>query len=445
MGVEEEEEVRVVESSLVAASDETPPKSLWLSQLDLKATRRHTPLLWFYRSGDGVQATDGFFNVTRLKAALAKALVTFYPLAGRIGDDGDGRAEVNCGNQGVLFVVARSEDLTVADFHGRPSSKLRRLFVPRMEPPSIVCGVQLTFFKCGGVAIGLAVHHFVVDGSSTSHFTRTWAAISRTGDMSAVEAEPPCHHRFLLRPRSPPAVHPDALSVFCPMVNLCEPSGVPLRSEAFVVSKDQLEALKQACGGRAVSTFCALTAHIWKCVSATRPMPPDATTRLTCPVSIRRKLAPPLPSGYFGNAVIRVGVTSEVRGIVSEELSSVARRIKGTIGRVDDELVRSAIDYFELAERDSRPAQGSLPTTELRVVSWLGMPIYDTDFGWGKPVMMMRAESEGSGRVYMMDGDGDGDGDGGSVRIIVCLEATIIKEFHDMLYAKFSDLIRSSL
>ncbi|XP_037471263.1 putrescine hydroxycinnamoyltransferase 1-like, partial [Triticum dicoccoides] len=359
--------------------------------------------------GDGVQATDDFFNATRLKAALAKALVTFYPLAGRIDDDGDGRAEVNCGNQGVLFVVARSEDLTIADFHGRPSSKLRRLFVPRMEPPSIVCGVQLTFFKCGGVAIGLAV-------------------------PLATIASSPC---------SPPAVHPDALSVFCPMVKLCEPSGVPLRSEAFLVSKDQPEALKQACGGRAVSTFCALTAHIWKCVSTTRPMPPDATTRLTFLVSIRRKLAPPLPTGYFGNAVIRVGVTSEVRGIVSEELTSVASRIKGTIRRVDDELVRSAIDYFELAERDSRPAQGSLPMTELRVVSWLGMPIYDTDFGWGRPVMMMRAESERGGRVYMMDGDGDGDG--GSVRIIMCLEATIIKEFHDMLYAKFSDLIRSSL
>ena len=163
-------------------------------------------------------------------------------------------------------------------------------------------------------------------------------------------------------------------------------------------------------------------------------MPLDGTTCLTFRANIRGKLRPRLPSGYFGNALIRAAVTGDVCDILSEELSSVAGRINRTIGRIDDEVARSAIDYFELQEKtaNSRPAQGSFLTTELAVISWLGMPIYDAYFGWGKPLVMMRAESERGGRVYLMDANRDGDG---NVRVIVCLKATILRELCRVLYA----------
>ncbi|WVZ48871.1 hypothetical protein U9M48_000267 [Paspalum notatum var. saurae] len=82
---------------------------------------------------------DGFFDVRRLKASLAKALVSFYPLAGRLGVDGSGRAEISCSGDGggALFVVARSDHLTVDDVSSiKPSPELRRLVVPRIEPSS---------------------------------------------------------------------------------------------------------------------------------------------------------------------------------------------------------------------------------------------------------------------------------------------------------------------
>jgi hypothetical protein len=51
---------------------------------------------------------------------------------------------------------------------------------------------------------------------------------------------------------------------------------------------------------------------------------------------------------------------------------------------MDDDLVRSAIDYLGLADKDIlRPQRGSLPETELRIVSWLSLPGHDADFGWG--------------------------------------------------------------
>lgn len=429
------EEVKVVESCMVTPSEETPRRGLWLSPLDLVlANRGHTPTVYFYRSDSGAAV----FDVARIKAAMAKALVAFYPLAGRLDVGGDGRAEIECAGQGALFVVARS-GLTVDDFASfRPSPELRRLFVPRVKN-DVMCAVQVTFLKCGGVALGTALHHVAADAISAFHFIQTWSAFSRD-PATAVTLELPVHDRALLRARSPPFVHPDALSVFCPKLNLRQPSG-PVVSETFDVSKDQVAALKRACAGPGhsgrVSTFCAVSAHVWRCVCVARRLPPDATTRLTIPASVRRVLRPPLPAGYFGNGIIWLGAAGTVRDVASSgDLPSVAGRITGAVRRMDDELVRSAIDYFELtlADTDGQPAPaGCMPETELRVISWLGMPVYDADFGWGKPLALLRAVSERAGFVYLMDG---GQGDGG-VRVHMCTDAAILNDFQRLLYDKF--------
>ncbi|VAH85343.1 unnamed protein product [Triticum turgidum subsp. durum] len=363
MGVVGQQEVEVLESCMVKPSVETPSHGLWLSQLDLKMVNRgHTPNVYFYTPHSG--AVGNFFDVARLKAAMAKALVPFYPLAGRLGVDDEGQPEIDCAGQGVLFVVARS-DLTVDGFVDfQPSPELRRLFVPRVEDsPSIMCAIQVTFMGCGGVALGTALHHVAIDAVSAVHFFQTWSGFCRDGDAAAAVLELPCHDRTLLRARSPPVVHPDALTVFsCPKLSLAvsaEPSGAVV-NKIFVLSKDQ------------------------------------------------------------------------VRDIESEELGSVAHRISGAVGRMDDELVRSAIDYLEINGKSKQPPS-SMPETELRVVSWLGMPVYDVDFGWGKPLVMHRAVQQRAGMVYLMDGVS---GSGG-VRILVSTEAVILNDFQRLLYANF--------
>jgi len=182
---------------------------------------------------------------------MARALVAFYPLAGRLGVDEDGRLEISCNGEGALFVVSRSY-LAAQDIDfSKPSPQLRRMFVPRIEPLSLILAVQVTddifelrstlsrvrtcsttaaislhhqvtFLKCGGVVLGVAVHDSAVDGMSRFHFVQAWSAFSKDGDGAAIEL--PIHDRALLRARSPPVVRPDALSALYPRVALCEPS-----------------------------------------------------------------------------------------------------------------------------------------------------------------------------------------------------------------------------
>ncbi|KAL6661344.1 hypothetical protein ACP70R_000728 [Stipagrostis hirtigluma subsp. patula] len=254
--------------------------------------------------------------------------------------------------------------------------------------------VQVTFLRCGGVALGAGLHHAAVDAMSAFHFFQTWSAFSRDGDGAAVEL--PCHERTLLRARSPPVVHTDALSVFCPNFTIPQASE-PTAAEYFTISKDQIASLKRHCGG--ASTFCALSALVWQCTCVARRLPPDAEARATFSANVRRRVRPPLPDTYCGNAIVSLGAAGAARDIASEALASVAGRIRDAVGQVDDELVRSAIDYLELVKMDTKPVRGFLPETELRIVSWLGMPAYDVDFGWGKPWAMSRAESGRPGRL----------------------------------------------
>ena len=83
----------------------------------------HTPSVYFYRPN----GATNFFDAQILKEALSKALVPFYPMAGRLKRDEDGRIEIDCNGNGVLFVEAVT-DANIDDFGDfAPTMELKRL------------------------------------------------------------------------------------------------------------------------------------------------------------------------------------------------------------------------------------------------------------------------------------------------------------------------------
>ncbi|KAL0397157.1 UNVERIFIED_CONTAM: Shikimate O-hydroxycinnamoyltransferase [Sesamum calycinum] len=120
--------INVKDSTLVRPAAATPMVSLWNSNVDLVVPNFHTPSVYFYRP----TAADNFFDAGVLKAALGRALVPFYPMAGRLKRDEDGRVEIDCNAEGVLFVEAESDG--VVDDYGdfAPTLELRRL-IPAVD------------------------------------------------------------------------------------------------------------------------------------------------------------------------------------------------------------------------------------------------------------------------------------------------------------------------
>ncbi|XP_039131243.1 putrescine hydroxycinnamoyltransferase 1-like isoform X2 [Dioscorea cayenensis subsp. rotundata] len=423
--------LEITESCIVVPNEETPKHRLWLSNLDVFAPRDHAPTFYLYKpNGD-----PNFFSVDTLKKALSKVLVTFYPLAGRLVLDGDGRPEVDCNAEGVFFSVARAA-CTVEGFGDfRPSPVLRQLLIPSVTGPersSILTLFQLTYFECGGVCLGCAMHHSVTDGVSALHFINAWSEIARCG--SAITSVPPFLDRTVLRARSPPTVMFDHIEytcdqLYCKYVPLDE-MGQACQTAILTISKDQLNKLKH---GRNLSTFKAVGVHLWRTACKARELTDEQDTRVYLTADARARLKPVLPMAYLGNAILRTSAHLRVGDLVSKPFESGVAKIVEAVNSLDDEHIRSLVDLLEIHKSNKEKVLGSraLKMVDFHVNSWLSLPIYEADFGWGKPWFMGRASMRYVGQAYMMRGGAE---NSGGVSAVVAFESKNMVRFKEIFY-----------
>ncbi|CAL4988222.1 unnamed protein product [Urochloa decumbens] len=441
--------VNIVESCMVTPpSGATPPtEALWLSNLD-HMFREYNPMVFVYRRPPSRHGPKDFFSPEALKAALSKALVPFYPLAGRLAPDGAGRMEIRCSGDGVLFVTART-DATLDDMGDlAPSDQLRRTLVPSAEYSSGHAGVlvmlQVTFFKCGAVCLGTAFHHMVSDGRGFIAFINTWAAMVR--GAGAAVPPPPFLDRTLLRARSPPKAPLDHAEEYgwprgAEQPNKPKP---PFATAIIGVSKHQVEALKRGAGvdGRKVPTFTALSAHAWRCACMARGLAGTETTRQRTAADARSRVRPPLPACYLGNALVRAMAVATVEDVVFGPLHATAATVAEATDRLTDDYVRSQVDWLEQCKgyrEGSGVGRWDIPDTDLYVVSWLGLPYPEVDFGWGRPAFVGRATMRIAGAVYLVPRKRGG---GGGLDVVVAMEPETLKRFKELFC---EDIMRYSL
>jgi hypothetical protein len=90
---------------LVAPARPTPRETKTLSDMDdHPGNRAYVPLVEFFvRDDDGLGPED---PAAAVEAALAEALVYYYPVAGRMQETAGGKLAVSCNGEGVAFVEA---------------------------------------------------------------------------------------------------------------------------------------------------------------------------------------------------------------------------------------------------------------------------------------------------------------------------------------------------
>ncbi|KAH7547502.1 hypothetical protein FEM48_Zijuj01G0316800 [Ziziphus jujuba var. spinosa] len=433
--------INVKETTMVKPAEETPRRGIWLSNVDLVVSNMHTPTVYFYRP-----TGHGFFDSTILKEALSRTLVHFYPIAGRYRRNDSGRIEIHCNGEGVLFVEAETSSC-IDDFGDfTPTLNLRKL-IPTVNYsaginsfPFLVA--QITYFKCGGVSLGVGLHHYVVDGVSGLHFVNTWSDITRGLDVKF----PPFFDRTLLRGRDPPRPTFDHIE-FRPPPSLkissnSTQSGLHDQSTSISTLKinpNQLNVLRTKFmeDGKSTvtySTYEILSAHIWKCTCMARELLDDQETKLHIATDVRTRLDPPLPHGYFGNGILittPIALAGELR---SEPNRSAANRIRDALKRCDNEYVRSAIDYLELQNDLSALARGpnTFKCPNLAITSWVRLPIHEADFGWGRPFYMGPGRIAFEGLVYILPSPTNDR----SLSVVLALQSQHMKPFEKLFYDK---------
>ncbi|GLJ36605.1 hypothetical protein SUGI_0736030 [Cryptomeria japonica] len=377
---------------LVPPSLPTPFECLYLSNLDDQLFLRFSiKYLFLYHRKDNDKENDGDAG-ERIKTALGRVLVYYYPLAGRLrrSEKEPDKLEVVCNGEGALFVQAHS-DLTLQEFQRLPKPcKSWRKLLHKVQADSFVdippLVVQVTELKGGGVVVCVAISHCLCDGLGSSQFVHTWAQIAR----KATDMDPfplPYWGRELLRPRNPLQIqysHPE----FRPVPDLCNLKS-RLSSDTLVRTSlrftgDQLSALKRTvCNdkdGTTCTSFEAISSHIWRCWIRAMGLPGGQSIKLLFSANVRHKLQPQLPAGFYGNAFVLACAESTVDELTERPLSYAVQLLQKAKARLSDDYVRSVIDY--LADKSVRPDM----VASLVISQWSRMELMEVDFGWGKPL-----------------------------------------------------------
>nr|BAA87043.1 N-hydroxycinnamoyl/benzoyltransferase [Ipomoea batatas]BAJ14795.1 hydroxycinnamoyl-CoA quinate hydroxycinnamoyltransferase [Ipomoea batatas] len=422
--------ISIKESTMVKPAKPTPAKRLWNSNLDLIVGRIHLLTVYFYRPN----GSPNFFDSKVMKEALSNVLVSFYPMAGRLARDGEGRIEIDCNEEGVLFVEAES-DACVDDFGDfTPSLELRK-FIPTVDTSGDISSFpliifQVTRFKCGGVCLGTGVFHTLSDGVSSLHFINTWSDMARGLSV----AIPPFIDRTLLRARDPPTPAFEHSEYDQPPKLKSVPEskrGSSASTTMLKITPEQLALLKTKSKHEG-STYEILAAHIWRCACKARGLTDDQATKLYVATDGRSRLCPPLPPGYLGNVVFTATPMAESGELQSEPLTNSAKRIHSALSRMDDEYLRSALDFLECQPDLSKLIRGSnyFASPNLNINSWTRLPVHESDFGWGRPIHMGPACILYEGTVYILPSPNKDR----TLSLAVCLDAEHMPLFKEFLY-----------
>lgn len=114
-------------------------------------------------------------------------------------------------------------------------------------------------------------------------------------------------------------------------------------------------------------------------------------------------------------------------------LSVGAQRIRDALARMDDEYLRSALDYLELQPNLEALVRGAhtFRTPNLGITSWTRLPIHDCDFGWGRPIFMGPAGIPFEGLAFLLPSPS---GDGG-ISVSLALGPEHMPAFEQLFYS----------
>ncbi|TYI24355.1 hypothetical protein ES332_A06G228500v1 [Gossypium tomentosum] len=293
--------------------------------------------------------------------------------------------------------------------------------------------VQVTKFKCGGVCLGVAFQHTLGDGTSDIHFINSRADTAR-GVPPAIA---PFNDRTLLRARVPPTPKFHHLEYEpSPPLKAAESDLKPSTVSTFKLTVDQLNALKAKAAanssGTKYSSYNILAAHIWRCVSKAMGQSDDQPTKMYCPVDARSKLNPPLPAGYFGNVIFIHALIAQAGDLNTESFLDTIKRIHEGLKKINDEYLRSALDYIETMSDLSTLVRGShtFRCPNLIVNTWMLLPIYEADFGWGRPIHTGPGNVVHEGIVYILPTPIND----GSLLLVARLQISHMSCFEKLLY-----------
>ncbi|XP_038690795.1 stemmadenine O-acetyltransferase-like [Tripterygium wilfordii] len=382
--------VDVIARETIKPSSPTPTnlKTFKFSLLDQITPTLYLPLLLFYPT-KGEEEEKQLHRIQLLKSSLSKILRKYYPFAGRIKDHNS----IDCNDEGVMFVEART-NYNLSNLLQQPDLNQLKQLLPIESIYESSSGnlllVQVTFLKCGGMAIAVCLSHKLADATTLSTFTKNWASAGEVVDPEL----------FVGSTLFPPVDHaPPSVEIF--------PSECLYRRLIFDASK--ITTLKAEAASTVVqqpTRVEAITALLLKCaMSATRSTKGSSRPSLCIhAANIRKRYSPPVSEYAIGN-LIRPIITQI--GNSEIELQSLVCLLRE---KIKEFSVTGEAEKVLGSVNEAKPSFGETNMVDTYgFSSWCRMPLYAADFGWGKPIWVALTNSS-IPNVFILVDTRDGDG-----------------------------------
>ncbi|XP_023000804.1 vinorine synthase-like [Cucurbita maxima] len=374
--------VEIISTESIKPSSPTPSehRELKLSFLDQVAPSSYTPLLFFYTADQLHGGDDHRERCRKLKESLAETLNRFYLLAGTLVE----AYLVDCNDDGVEFSETRVS-ARMSEVMEKPHDVVSLLRLLPFDHDAVlerecILAVRYNVFECGGVVVALCVTHKIVDGTSATMFTKAWAAACRGDDkypvvptFNATELFPPMEIRGGNRRQS----RMDKIV-----------------TRRFIFNKSNIAALKNQANSEAFlnqrppSRVETVSGFLWKRFMAiAQQKPPTKAKRFAViqAVNLRNRMDPPLPPNSFGN--LWWFATADAPIDEEQDFPSLVAKIREAIKEIDGDYIKTLQDAEKSMKAKMKMGQ-MVYSGELELysfTSWCSFPLYESDFGWGKP------------------------------------------------------------
>ncbi|KAJ0084744.1 hypothetical protein Patl1_29404 [Pistacia atlantica] len=298
---------------LISPAAPTPQEFKKLSDIDdQEGLKFHVPSLFFYENSPS-PSLEGKYPVKVIREALSKALVFYYPLAGRLREGDNRKLLVDCNGEGILFTEADA-NVKLEHFGDEiqvPCPYLDQLLynVPGSDG-TLGCPlllIQVTRLLCGGFILGLHFIHTICDGFGFVQFLKAVEEMTNGANSPSLT---PVWQREILNARDPPRITrihhefepvKNSRDIFLNM-NLDD-----MAHKSFNFGPKEIASLRHQLPFHLqnYSTFELITAWLWRCRTIALEPDPDEIVRLSFTASARGKHYNQLiPPGYYGNAFI---------------------------------------------------------------------------------------------------------------------------------------------
>ncbi|KAJ7962267.1 putative HXXXD-type acyl-transferase family protein [Quillaja saponaria] len=205
-------------------------------------------------------------------------------------------------------------------------------------------------------------------------------------------------------------------------------NSIQLKQRVFRFSKEKIAELKAKAnsqmGTSKISSFQALLAHIWQCVTRNRPVDDEDVVKYNVIVGTRSRLQPPLPPQYFGSAALIRSVKATAGELKKPEaLGWAAWEIHKLVASQTSLEVRKNLEDWVQCPELVKFGDCILQTHILTTGSSPRFDVYGNDFGWGRPVAVRSGGANKSdGKITVFEGAEEG-----SIQFEVCLSAKTLQ------------------